>query len=270
MGNENNNNKVLISLLVVFIIATFALGGYIIFSKTSTNNPTNENEPGNNVGDNGDKSNYISKVDSDKDWIYDATYEKDVTADSYSTVKTYYAKDIKVPFININSTAATKANEDIKVVLDTAIAAYNQGVNDKVTYVDECDYDSYKNDDIVSTIITLGIGATDTIYPDYYAYNFDLKTGNKLSYEDVYTKAGIKKSEIASKVETAINKVLENSYSGNPELDSLKQDSLNNYNTALNNDSLYYYLSENNKLNIVVKLAIPSGRGERNYIISVD
>lgn len=134
--------------------------------------------------------------------VYDAEYEKNVNADSYSTsYNSYYAKDIVVPFININSSYAILSNNEIKNVFNDAINAYNKGISDKMTYVDTCNYNKYINNDILSVLLTLSIGATDIVRPNYYIYNIDLKTGYKLSYKDVYSFAGFDSNDINAKVE---------------------------------------------------------------------
>lgn len=140
-------------------------------TKDVTNNSSNSN------------NNLVSKLDNTKDWVYDAEYTKNVTTNSYSTYydETYYAKDIVVPYININSSYANIANKEIKTIFDDAINSYNKGVNDKITYVNECGYQKYVNNNNLSVLLTYGVGATDIVHPEYYTYNIDLKTGNQLS-----------------------------------------------------------------------------------------
>ena len=56
-----------------------------------------------------------------------------------------------------------------------------------MSYVDDCSYKYYINGDIISIVLTYGHGATDVVRPDYYIYNFNLKTGKLVSYNDVYS-----------------------------------------------------------------------------------
>ena len=48
-----------------------------------------------------------------------------------------------MPYININSSYANNSNSDIKKLFDDTIKAYNDGVSNKMTYVDECGYKKY-------------------------------------------------------------------------------------------------------------------------------
>lgn len=202
-SEKNIGLYVLIAILCVLVLA---LGGYIVYDKiqndksstTTTTDTTNSNTNA-----------LVSKLDNTKDWVYDAEYTKNVTVDSCSTsFETYYSKDIVVPYININSSYANNSNSDIKNVFDDAIKTYNNGVSDKMTYVDECGYKKYINNDSLSVVLTYGVGATDVVHPKYYTYNIDLKTGNKLSYEEVYSIVGFNSSNINSKFESVITKIL--------------------------------------------------------------
>ena len=114
---------------------------------------------------------------STKYWIYDADYEKAVLADSYMVGSwPQYVENIKVPYINISSTYASKANQEIKNVFDIAIDTYNKGVQDELTRVD-IDYQKYIDNDMVSTALWYSIKETAVVNPNYYTYNIDLKTG---------------------------------------------------------------------------------------------
>ena len=237
---------------------------------------------------NSSSNDLVSKIDTTKDWVYDAKYTKNVIADSYTTQynETYYAKDIIVPYININSSYANNSNNKIKEVFNNAIETYNNGVNNKIAYIDECNYKKYISDNSLSIVLTYGVGGTDVAYPQYYTYNFDLKTGNQLSYEEVYKIAGFNSTTINSKVEKAITEIMKEKLKGlkdhekdigegayypqGTNFDTYNNESINNYKNSINNNTLEYFLSDNGKLNIVVKLSIPSGKGYFDTIITID
>lgn len=274
---KNTGLYVLIAILCVLVLA---LGGYIVYDKTQNDkSSTATTTDTTNNKSNSNTNTLVSKLDNTKDWVYDAEYTKNVTADSYSTsFETYYSKDIVVPYININSSYANNSNSDIKKVFDDAIKAYNDGVSNKMTYVDECGYKKYVNSDNLSVVLTYGVGATDVVHPKYYTYNFDLKTGNQLSYEDIYSIAGLNSSNINSKVESAITKVMKekmssfssDNYPSGTTFDTYNNESISNYKNSISNNSLKYFLSDNGKLNIVVELSIPAGTGKFDTIITVD
>ena len=283
MDNQKKNTGLYV-LIAILCVLVLALGGYIVYDKTqndkssttTTTDTTNSNA-----------NTLVSKLDNTKDWVYDAEYTKNVTADSYSTgYKTYYSKDIVVPYININSSYANNSNSEIKKVFDDAIKAYNDGVSNKVTYVDECGYKKYINSDSLSVVLTYGVGATDVVHPKYYTYNFNLKTGNQLSYEEAYSIAGLNSSNIDSKVENAITKIMQDKlkdlkdpqkdtgdggyYPDGTNFNTYNNESISNYKKSISDNTLKYFLSDNGKLNIVVKLSIPAGTGEFDTIITID
>lgn len=254
-------------LIVLLCLIILGLGGYLVYDKCikkSDNTPKTEEKTKKET------TKTVKKVDESKEYVYDADYEKNVDADSYTTNynETYYAKDIVVPYINIKTEDATSANTKIKEVFDNAIKRYNDGVNNKTTVVD-CNYTKYINNDYLSVLLKFGVGGTDVMYPDYYSYSFNLKTGKKLSYEDVYKLAGFDSSNIESKVEESIKLEMKNNNS-NIE-DEWINKSIENYKEALNNNTLEYALSENGELNIVVAVENGAGRkGEgKNTVITI-
>lgn len=273
MDNQKKNT-VLYVLIVILFVLVVVLGGYIIYDKTQNDKPSTPNDTLNT-----NTNNLVSKVYDAKDWVYDAEYSKNVSADSYSTgYNTYYSKDIVVPYINVKSSYADSSNSDIKNVFEDAIKTYNNGVSDKMTYVDECGYKKYVNNDSLSIVLTYGVGATDIVHPKYYTYNINLKTGNQLSYEEAYGVAGFNSSNINSKVESAITSIMQekmsnfssDNYPVGTNFDTYNNESINNYKNSVSNNTLKYFLSDNGKLNVVVKLSIPSGTGEFDTIITVD
>lgn len=221
----------------------------------------------------------VSKLNNGKDWVYNADYEKNVTSSSYSTeYETYHIEDIVVPYINIDSVDAKTANTEIREIFSHAILTYTEGLSDKITYVDECSYKKYINGDVLSVILTYGEGATDVVHPIYYSYNFDLVTGNRLSYEDVYKKAGLDLSNVNLRVESAIADVMKDkmsnfssdNYPAGTTFDIYNNESIENYRNSITNNTIEYFLSDDGKLNVVVKLIVPAGTGEFDTLIKID
>lgn len=265
------NKKGLIIAVVILGILVVGLGGYVIYSNIQKNK-TNDTVTTDNEQTNDENKESLSKLEASKDWIYDATYEKNVTSDSYSTYyDTYYAKNIVVPYINIDSTDATKANTEIKTVFDKAISSYNEGVKDKTTYVDQCNYKKYTDDSNASVVLTLGIGGTDVVHPVYYTYNLSLKTGKALTYAEVYELAGLTSSNVEAKVTSAITTAVKDKMK---QLDedsaSYVTKSVNNYKASVTNNTVKYFVDENKKLNVIVTLSIPVGTESFDTIITVD
>ena len=282
---ENKNNSKFYIIIFILCLLVLALCGYIVYGKTQNSKGTENIDK--NKGKDSVETRKISKLDNSKDWVYDADYQKNTTADSYSTaLKTYYAKDIVVPYININSQYAKTSNEEIKNVFDNLIQKYNDGVNNKITYIDNCNYQKNINDDYMSTVLTYGIGGTDIIHQNYYTYNISLKTGNELTYEEAYKIVGIDSNNIETKVESAITNIMKDKlqsfkdpktengngidYPDGTNFDTYNNKSIENYKSTLSNKSLKYFISDNKKLNIIVKLSIPAGTGEFDTIITVE
>lgn len=293
-----NNNTILYLIIAILSVFTIVLNVYVLCitiendrQAPTPNNGSNENHNSQNNNEsnntsNENENNVISKLDNTKDWVYDAEYKKNVNADSYSTsYNTYYAKDIVVPFININSSYATISNNEIKNVFNDAIKAYNKGIIDKMTYVDTCNYNKYINNDVLSVLLTFGIGATDIVHPNYYIYNIDLKTGEKLSYKDVYTVAGFYSNDINTKVEKAITDVMKEElndlkdpnkdtgdgryYPEGTNFDTYNNESITNYKKSISDNTLKYFLSNDKKLNIIVRLSVPAGMGYVDKVITI-
>ena len=106
MDNQKKNTGLYV-LIAILCVLVLALGGFIVYDKTQ-NNKTTTTDTTNNASNSTNTNSLVSKLDDKKDWVYDAEYTKNVTADSYSTYyETYYAKDIVVPYINVNSSYST-------------------------------------------------------------------------------------------------------------------------------------------------------------------
>lgn len=295
-GKKSTVNKILATLLIVAIIVIGVMGGLIfkiskdkdeeiktLQEKINKSDETVSNLQGklNSISDiinsSTETKTTVSKLDDNKDLVCDAEYKKEVKAESYVAWDiTYYSRDIVVPYININSTYASESNKEIKTVFDDAIKTFNEGVNDKTTYVDKCNYRKYTKDNCLSVILTYGTGATDVVIPDYYTYNFNLENGTELSYEDVYKICGFTESNIDSKVEEAITREMKEKlkdygeYPKGTNFDTYNNQSINNYKKSVEEKTIKYCLSEEGKLNVVVVLNIPAGAGEFNTLITVE
>lgn len=294
-GKKSILTKVLATLLVVAIITIGIMGGFIFkinkdkneeisqlkeqvkkASETSSELQGKLNSIADIINSSKETTTMVSKIDENKDWVYDAEYKKDAKAESYvAEDKTYYARDIVVPYININSSYASDSNTEIKKVFDDAMKKYNEGVNDKMTYVEQCNYRKYMKDNHLSVTLTYGVGATDVVVPDYYTYNINLENGTQLSYEDAYKICGFNDGNIESKVEEAITKVMKDELNGvtfedGKNFDTYNKQSIDNYKKSVANNTVKYCISDNGRLNVVVVLSIPAGIGEFPHLITIE
>lgn len=273
---EKKGNPGLIILIVFLSILVIGLSCYLVFGKFigNTNNENNKTAEKTENKKKEETKKMISKIDESKKWVYDAEYEKNVDVEEYTTTfgNTYYAKDIVVPYVNINSDDAKAANDEIKEAFDEIIKRYNNGVEAKVTYIDICNYETNINNNVLSLIFTYGFGGTSVVHPIYMAYNFNLETGKELTYEETYKLAGFTKDTIQKAAEEAIKeKVTEETkdypyFNDEKGFDYYLNNSINNYNNSVNEkkiidkytiNEIEYFLSTDNKLNIIVTLNLP-------------
>ena len=214
---------------------------------------------------------------SKKYWIYDADYEKNTLADSYIVgTEPYYAEDIKVPYINIDSAYANKANQELKKVFDNAINIYNEGVQNELTRID-IDYQKYIDNDIASTALWYKKLETAVVNQNYYTYNINLKNGAEMSFEELYQKCGFTKENITEKIKDTITNIMKNKlknfddyYPENTNFDTYNNESFKNYLDSINNNTLQYFIDENGILSIIVKLSIPVESGYYNTIVKIE
>ena len=273
----SKNNHGIIVFLIFFILLSLALGGYIFYDKfyqKENANPT-ESQP---IEKEEPKEELVNKINNSKYWIYDADYEKDVLSDFYNVGSIYkYVDDIKVPFINIDSSYAYKANQEIKKVFDKAIDAYNEGVQNELTWVD-IDYQKYIDIDMVSTALWYSIKATGVVNPNYFTYNIDLKTGEEMSFDEVYQKCGFTKDNIDNKVKENITSIMkdrlknftDDNYPEGTNFDTYNNESIENYLDSIENNTLQYFIDENGILSIIVRLSIPVEMGYFDTVIKLE
>ena len=233
MENEKSKNGiigVLIGIIICLIVVIVLILTGVIKLKDS------EKNSGNNSGDKTTTTVKSIKLDNSKDYVYDADYKYD--GQQY----TEYAKrlggrmkpgndelnltegvseeqslvsDFKVPYINIDSEDAKKANEEIKNIYIEYAKSFDEPPlwvksSDDPTSVGADYYLRYKafiNNDVLSIVIgsctilsgSSGLGFT------YNTYNFDLKTGKLLYYSDLVSKLGYSVDESYDKITNVLN-----------------------------------------------------------------
>lgn len=156
--------------VIVFVIVTIIIIVLGIFSLTMGNKGTN-------------------KVLINQDYLIEKT--TDITNDEIS----------KLPVINLNSDDANEANDEIlKTYYD-----YSYNSEGYFTY----QYDIYKN--VLSLLIkTIDFNETDFGEINYITYNFNIKTGEKLSDDKLLKEINVSKDEVDSKVEERLKYYFDN------------------------------------------------------------
>lgn len=264
--------------IFIIVILIVALGGmwyyYNFINKEENSNKVVGNNISNNIGENN-----ISKIDESKQLVYDAEYTYgDLEGKTYiskSMEKTYSLEDIVVPYININSDDAIKANKEIQQLFEECAEFFKQELEGEQTWYNIANYKTYSNDKILSILITVQSGGTDVENYEYYTYNFNLENLKMISYETAYNKAGFSSNNINSKVENAITnceKLLNLTDSDCPEgtnRNTYINNSIKNYKDSIIDNSIKYFIDENGELNVIVKIEIPAGIGKFDTVILV-
>lgn len=270
MENKKNNNG-LIALVIVLCLLVLGLGGYIVYDKVLSNKTLEGN---NTNSDNQESSTVTLKADSAKDWIYDADYNLPTNKESYYGFSDHSrlvkASDLIVPYININSSDATKANQEIYKLYEQLINTFNENLKEEIWFT-TVEYSSNINNDILSVVIkTTALGTSTPIY-GYYTYNFNTTNGNLLTYEDAYKLVGIDSANIDSIAKKQITNTVKEIFKGASEDNELYSNSLNtsinNYNTSVNNNTIKFYFDDNGKLNVVVVTVLPAAGDPQKIIV---
>lgn len=225
---------VIVSIIVLTGIITLILNNY---------NPINNNEPEIK------QEQVQKKIDTTKEWVYDADYgfENKILKDQYDGREVFYSKEELVPpYINIDSEYANAVNNEIK---EMYIEEYNKFANIGYgMYYSNIKYGYFYNDDVLSVAILNKTGLLDAgAKLKYTIYNINLNTLDKASLEDCYKAAGYtSKEQLDSSIESTITREIENEH--------LLSDVTWNY------DELF--IDKDSNINLVV----PSPPGDIKYV----
>ena len=265
-----------ICLFIIFTLIVALVGMWcyynLIDNKEESKNPNNELS--------GFEQNYIvsdenetKKIDESNDLVYDAEYTYDnLAGKSYTSEfgETYSFEDIVVPYINIKSEDATKANNEIEQLFEELAEKFKKELESTKTWYAISNYKTFINNEVLSIVITLETGGTDVETYEYYTYNFDLNTLNKLSYSAVYENIGENSNNIDSKAKDAIrNCELLSKFSNEANINTYINKSIENYEYSVKDNSIKYFLDNNGELNIIVNIEVPVGRGHFEEIITI-
>ena len=253
-NRSKGGEKVKNTIILILSLLVIGLGSYVIFDKVINK----DKAPSHN--DSNEEINI--KLDSSKDYVYDAEYSYESKYD----VKNYKSQDvtwstnnllenktnIKVPYFNFNTD-------------DACSEVICQGIF--------LNYKVYNNDQYVSVIVVTGTYATDVPLSTYYGYVFSKKTGKLLTINDIANEKGMTISELEEKTKTAIEKYYADTIKDDPEeaeyIAELKPKTYNDLSVNINNQGttgenekgIIYFFNENKGLNVLVNIYLPAGRG---------
>lgn len=271
----SKKKKLITIILIIIGIIIISIAGYAIIQGKNTKESKKNKEPekAEQIKETEENTNTpIEKLNENEDWIIEAQYERNIVNHEKRLIS---ADEIKVPYINVNSEYAKKANEEIKATFDEAIRTYNSEVNDYAPTLDECDYYKYIGKNLASTITIYAYHFSDLPKPNYKTYNISLKTGKEMTYEEVYKELGYNKDNIEQFAEKAIISKLKEyidkmDFVTEDEYKNYKNESINNYKKSLKDKTLQYFVNEDGNLSIVVRLIIPAGVGEFDKIVTIN
>ena len=273
---KKGKKSIVIIILVLIILALINHIIYTEYYKPKLESKEKTKEKTKEIQNKKDKS-FVSKIDSDKDYVYDGEYTGDFSKESYTTESgnTYSSKDLKAPYFNINTSDAENSNKEVNETYLNAVRIFNQGVNDKSTYI-KLDYKKYENNDIISSIFKYEAGDVGVTNPIYYTYNFDKNTGKILKYKDAYLLSGFNDNNIDEKVKEAIKKEIKkqigDSKDAYPEGESMDTYVDKTYSGYLDNkkyELIKYILDSKNKLSVVIDIRIPSQSDHLNKVLEI-
>lgn len=310
------HNKKLKCLVVILLITVVILGGYIVYDKLlSSNDSINSSNNNINSGNNNDNIKTNVKIYEDRGYVYTADYSSeypskyteyhtcalDNESSTYVTVINREGifpiafarciqklKDLNGPYINIQSSYAEQVNNELKTRYKENAKKFDECAESKgfngcrqAIYYTTHRYKNYKND-IYTVIVVYGIQITSPATFDYKTYNFDLKTGNEITYDEMITRLGYDKSTLLDKEKDAIKKKMDEINTFNDDLTKTcgTMDSPKNcYDIAykmledsIKDGSILYFVDEDGKLNII---AVPYTKLAQNsevtkYVFTIE
>ena len=223
---KKKNNGLTIGILVGLFIALIVAICLYVFGMISFG--------GKNVGD--------IKIDVSKEYVYDAEYKYDNkyteyvrTPGSEDRTIDYYGipvfssgkenlKNLKVPFINIDSDYAKTANAELEKIYLKYAEEFDSYAkeNADVTAV-SCSqiltYKAYEYNNTLSVVVIDAVSCTSPYIFNYHVYNFDLNDGSKISYDNMVSRLGYNKKTVFDKVKDSIKNKMDNLMSNDADLD---------------------------------------------------
>ncbi|MEG2348758.1 MAG: hypothetical protein RSB67_03830 [Clostridia bacterium] len=274
---ENKRKNIYIVIFFITTIVASAIAVYLGVKLNNSKKVVQDKVIGKNNHQEQETTKEITKNkknDTSKGYVYNANYTSDVKPSSYKMEdgSIISIDNIVLPYININSDDAIKANKEIKNIYDEHVLLYKQLLGDKEnSYLPIIctSYITFEKDNLISIVIEKPT--------NYYAYTytFNLETLKQCTYQDVYKKLGFTDNNINQKVIFCITKRMEEEmqYMDGSQGDSFNKylnETLENYNNSVKNNTIKYFIDDKNKLNIEVQFSIPAGVGIFNRILIVE
>ena len=289
---KRKSNNFIIIILILIILGLIALVCYLFFSKKEMENNNQLDIPV-------EKSSI--KMDNTKDYIFDAEYlsnnkyykyglsknNKLITNNQITSKETFdtvniigdisskihtnaaYLSDLKVPFINIDSIDAKKVNKELETLYRDMTNTFETDATEKDDDIRSYDpilnYQTYISNDILSIITYSGHYKSNDY--EFTTYNFDLKTGDLISYEEALTKLNYNKNDVDTKIKqffkNDITKYIQKNKLKECKEEDFNKDcytfSLDSFNEDIEYGNILFYI-KNNKINLLLASYLNEGK----------
>lgn len=205
--------------------------------------------------------------------VTDAYTYNGTTKDGNNTSISY-----KIPKININSSDATKINNEIdeKIISEAKrlVSEINKGSG---AGIDKIFYNYYINSNTLSIVIQLDYDANDV--KAYFVYNIDINTGKIIDNEEIIRKKGMTKKQFEEKLINAVRNEFVSGYGDINDWGATQGTTKNEYQEQYNKtisasncnaDIQMMYLDESGKINVVAKIYSLAGAESYYHIVNLD
>ena len=195
------------------------------------------------------------KADPARGWIYDAEYEAGFDADSFTARDGTHIdahKDLIVPFINIDSADAARANDEIKSIYFDLADAFNYDCQEKIWW-EKSSYTAYQYENTVSAMLKLTYGGTAEEDASHYGYCFDVKDGHRLSFAEAIRLLNYSEGDVIAKLSDAAAGKLK-SFVDPSAYDADYRDTVDQLKRDVAGGSLQYVITSSGELGVVIVL----------------
>lgn len=268
-GDENQNtkkpkknNKIIITVLIVVLVLLIVGAALIFLLPKLSSTPIDNTIVDPNTNETRVDMITAKKFNNNLFYVYDSPYSPQNPADGYFIGNDYYdVNDIVVPYINIDSTSATEANNKIHNFYDETVTKYNEYAANKNAYV-KVDYKYYMNNNVLSIVIERVEGGNSVPQSTFLTYNYDLIQDKILNFGEAYKLGNFSDTTIDPTVKYEIeNSTFYNVYGSlfNEEtLVASKTETNEDYANRKNANELNYYIDSKGNLVVDINYIIPN------------
>ena len=272
--NSDGINKGIVIIIILLIVLILGFNAYVLYERYLYDHSNNIELNDNVINDNASISNNSINIKEfdDLEYVYDADYDLSVNTNSYTIGSNEYnIDDYKVPYINVKSDYVNNANNEIKTLWDNMVKVFNDGVNDKTSYIKYLDYEYTVSNDILSLFIKYSTSTTNGESVDYKTYNISLKDGSECSLVDAVKKLDYDLTAFREKTTDGIIQEYDNWYSNHDVNGSLKQQYYDEYKEQTLNEYKLdkWYIDNDNNINVIVHIYVPTDVNYFNEIVTV-